>query len=178
MRSFGELALLLPYHDIKLVFFGIAVKNLIDAARHAPDSLASQAGPVYTYTAPAACGGGAIQLFLHGDSPTWVPTTNHGRPDALVAANAGIGTYSALERVIAHAHDTRLPFAVTEYLEQSCEHQRDITIPAILDAYRIAPRATCEIALNPFHRPGQRTIPSMRLPNLSNGFTLVVVKKD
>lgn len=31
------------------------------------------------------------------------------------------------------------------------------------------------IELNPFHRPGQRGIPSIRLPNLQNGYTLRVV---
>lgn len=30
--------------------------------------------------------------------------------------------------------------------------------------------------LNPFHRPGQRPIPHIKLPNLVNGFTMVVVE--
>lgn len=31
--------------------------------------------------------------------------------------------------------------------------------------------------LNPFQRPGQRQIPMYRLPNVVNGFTLIVYKK-
>lgn len=34
------------------------------------------------------------------------------------------------------------------------------------------------ITFNPFHRPGQRGIPTVRMPNAFNGFALPVVIKD
>ena len=38
-----------------------------------------------------------------------------------------------------------------------------------------APPRTHDIAFNPFHRPGQRTYTGWKVPNLVNGFSLVVV---
>jgi hypothetical protein len=40
------------------------------------------------------------------------------------------------------------------------------------------PRGAYHIALNPFQWPGQRPLGAVRLPNVSNGFTMVVVGKD
>jgi hypothetical protein len=74
-----------------------------------------------------------------------------------------------------------IPFACTEYAEESAEYQRKNNIPIILEGAGVkVPKdltADHPIMLNPFHRPGQRPIPLHRLPNLENGFTLVVYKK-
>ena len=82
-----------------------------------------------------------------------------------------------------------IPFAVTEYAEQSAEGQRD-ALPMFarralqasahinLEQTRNLNRAlTAEhpITFNPFARPGQRPISPTRLPSLVNGFTLKVV---
>lgn len=40
------------------------------------------------------------------------------------------------------------------------------------------PAGRNEIAMNPFHRPGQRGIAPYKVPNLVNGFTLSVVRRD
>ncbi|KAF8887266.1 hypothetical protein CPB84DRAFT_1787009, partial [Gymnopilus junonius] len=53
-----------------------------------------------------------------------------GRPDALGACNAWWPAFQA-----AHLH--RIPFATTEYAEQSAEHQREMIISFILQGMRI-----------------------------------------
>ncbi|KAK7472199.1 hypothetical protein VKT23_000321 [Stygiomarasmius scandens] len=182
---FSELALLLPYHDIKLVMFGYSVHKLFKEARKHPKSLASKCSPttpVFTYKAPAECGSGSIEIFLHGESPTWSPSEHtqtsspYGRPDALVACNAGLASYPDWIPVVQAAHVLEIPFGVTEYAEQSAEHQR-AAFPNML-GYRASPRKEYPIDLNPFQAPGQRGLPMYRLPNVINGFTLVVVKKE
>ncbi|KAK0481346.1 hypothetical protein IW261DRAFT_1470377 [Armillaria novae-zelandiae] len=181
---FSEIALLLPYHDIKLVLFGQSVHKLVEEGKKAdPQSLvakSSNSSPVFTYKAPKECGSGSIEIYLHGDSPIWSPDANRrsglGRPDAIIALNAGLGSYGEWVPVIQAAHLMSLPFAVTEYAEQSCEQQRSM-FPRMFEP-RVPARKEYVIELNPFQSPGQRGIPMYRLPNVVNGFTLVVWKAD
>ena len=71
-----------------------------------------------------------------------------------------------------------IPFGVTEYAEQSAEHQRGM-FPGMLWGTPAVPKSVYkyEIRLNPFRVPGQRPVPAVRLPNMVNGFTLVVNKR-
>ncbi|KIO23567.1 hypothetical protein M407DRAFT_214405 [Tulasnella calospora MUT 4182] len=72
--TFAELALLLPYTDIELVFFGAAVKKLCDKANaSARSSLAGRASlstPVYPYSAPKSCGSGTFKAFCTARATT------------------------------------------------------------------------------------------------------------
>ena len=185
--SFSELALLLPYYDIKLVLFSGSVHTIVtEAKKMAPASVAGKSSPktpVFTYKAPKESGSGSISLFLHGESTGWAPTQHlgpsspyGGNLDAIVACNAGLTSYAEWTPVIQAAHALEIPFATTEYAEQSAESQR-IAFPIILQG-RVPPRKEYPIELNPFQRPGQRGVPTYRVPNVPNGFTLVVVKKD
>jgi len=140
---------------------------------------------VFTYSAPLECGSGTLSISLHSASSTWSPigkdsalTAHSSHPDALVACNAGLGSYREWFSVIQAAHAQYIPFSTTEYAEQSAEHQRG-TFPLILSGIGASPRPMedYQIHLNPFQRPGQRPLPMYRLPNVVNGFTLVVYKK-
>ncbi|KAJ7639139.1 hypothetical protein FB45DRAFT_904826 [Roridomyces roridus] len=204
---FAELALLLPYTDITVVFFGKAVQTIVSTAKEShPKSLAAQASPttpIFSYTAPEESGAGRIQLFLHGTSDSWTPAdadatlSAYGVPSALVAPNAGLGSYPSWFPVILYAHQMQLPFGVTEYTEQSCETQQ-LIFPRILESEVSMPgsimrgipgapdaattrRAASKnweypIEMNPFQRPGQRPVPT-KLPNVPSGFAMRVVGK-
>jgi len=89
-------------------------------------------------------------------------------------------------------HTDNTPFAVSEYAEQSAELQRD-AIPQIIahalprlhsagmhgsEIYNLTRPREYPIAFNPFQRPGQRNLGSVRLPNVPNGFTMRVVGGD
>ncbi|KAG7451973.1 uncharacterized protein BT62DRAFT_959913 [Guyanagaster necrorhizus] len=179
---FSEIALLLPYHDIKLLLFGQSVEKLVSEAKKShPQSLvakSSSSSPVFAYKAPKECGSGSIEIFLHGDSPTSSPDiVDSRRPDAIIAFNAGLGSYKEWIPVVQTAHLLSLPFAVTKYAELSCEQQRSM-FPRMLLGFRVPARREYAIDLNPFQTPGQRGIPMYRLPNVVNGFTLVVWKSD
>lgn len=112
-------------------------------------------------------------MLLHGKDRMWSAHSGDDAPDAIVARNAGLSSYPEWIPVVRAAHLLEIPFAVTEYAEQSAEQQRS-TIPRWLEG--LPPRSEYPIALNPFQRPGQRGIPVVRMPNVSNGFTLTVVK--
>ncbi|KAJ7639138.1 hypothetical protein FB45DRAFT_421647 [Roridomyces roridus] len=210
---FAELALLLPYTDISLIMFGPAVHKIVSEAKEShPKSLAarvSPTSPVFSYTAPEASGAGQIQIFLHGSDPHWMPadadaalSSYSGVPSALIAPNAGLSSYPAWRPVIVYAHQMQIPFATTEYAEQSCEIQRaefqsrvsseaahawqSVMLGApctpnhqvAIDAYLRGRQRKWEypIEVNPFQRPGQRRIPT-KLPNVPNGFTIQAVGK-
>jgi hypothetical protein len=156
-----------------------------EAKKH-PGSLVAKASatiPVFSYTAPKECGEGAISIFLHGASPTWTyqeqvgPRSPYGgTPDALVACNAGLSSYPEWRPVIQAAHSYEIPFASTEYAEQSAEDQQK-SFPMMIGP-TVMTRKEYPVAVNPFQRPGQRPIPMYRLPNTVNGFTVVVVKTE
>ncbi|KAK7691405.1 hypothetical protein QCA50_004804 [Cerrena zonata] len=179
---FAELALLLPYHDIKLVGFGSGVEKLIEEAkRNRPTSLAANTNrntPVFTYEAPDECGSSTIAIHLHGSSKVWPRPLSSDTPDAVVACNAGLGSYPEWTPVVQAAHELDIPFGVTEYTEQSLETQLS-GFPRMLWGTSATPKRVEEykIDLNPFQMPGQRGIPMYKLPNVVNGFTMVVNKK-
>ncbi|KAJ7498622.1 hypothetical protein FB451DRAFT_1014746, partial [Mycena latifolia] len=184
---FAELALLLPYTDIKLVFFGQAVHTIVSKAKAShPKSLAAQTSPtspIYSYTAPEESGSSRIQIFLHGSADHWTPAdadpvlSAYGKPDAIVSPNAGLGSYAAFYPVILYCHQLEIPFGVTEYAEQSCETQL-LMFPKLLQSEAMTPGSRWDypIKLNPFQRPGQRPVPT-KVPNVPNGFTIRVVGK-
>lgn len=199
--------MLLPHYHIKLVMFSKAVQTLTSLAKSKPNSLAaaaleSPARPVFTYTAPEESGAGKVSVYLD-TSESWSASRlaeyggPHARPDVLVAPNAGLSSYQGWRPVIIWSLANAMPFAATEYAEQSCEHQRasfgsllamQAQTPGSIDRGPWAPtpsqcmtammtRARSKedfpIVLNPFQRPGQRPIPTY-LPNVPNGFILTV----
>ncbi|VDB83309.1 unnamed protein product [Peniophora sp. CBMAI 1063] len=181
---YSELALLLPYHDIKLTFFGYGARQLALASAAnvgVTDSPARRAfkdsnTPIFEYTAPDFLGNGSITILLHGDSDSWSAAfAENDPPDALIASNAGLGSYAGWIDVIRAVHLRNIPFAVTEYAEQSAETQTRASIPGFIAPL---PPRDYTIELNPFHKPGQRWMPRIRLPNLYNGFCIRVVSKD
>lgn len=195
MGSFSELSLLLPHTDIKLMFFGYAVKAIVQKAKK--KSIAAKANrnePVYTYKSPASMGQSTIAMYLDGEHENWDPrfaSITDNLPDAIVALNAGLLSYKAWASVILFCHIEAMPFGVTEYAEQSAEVQRDSFCKIIHHAIpSLTPRMSTAqledllkpreypIEFNPFQRPGQRPIGSTRLPNVSNGFTIRVIGRD
>ncbi|KAG2368235.1 hypothetical protein BDR07DRAFT_1478305 [Suillus spraguei] len=194
---FSELALLLPYTDIKMTLFGVAVHSLVKTAKKNSIVMkAKQNQPVYTYTSPTSCGASTLSIFLYGDHEDWHQQHPfiryiYNKPDAVVGLNAGLTNYPAWQSVILYCHMYNESFAVTEYAEQSAEQQRD-SFPLIID--HILPQARLSyhgseinnltrpreypIAFNPFQCPGQRGIGQTRLPSVPNGFTIRVVGDD
>jgi hypothetical protein len=190
------LALLLPYTDIKMTLFGVAVHSLVNKAKKNSVAMkAKQHEPVYAYTSPASCGASTLSIFLHGDHEIWdprLPFLLGSKPDAIVGPNAGLTSYPAWQFVILCCHTDNTPFAVTEYAEQSAELQR-VALPQIIahalphlhsagmnesELHNLTRPREYPIAFNPFQRPGQRNLGSVRLPNIPNGFTMRVVGND
>lgn len=199
------MALLLPYHDIKIIVFG-GVEPLLEKAKKKPKSLfakSSPTDPIFRYEAPKESGSSTLCIFLH-KAPSWTPadaTAAHSpyksKPDAILGPNAGLAAYPAWHPVIVWTLATNTPFGVTDYSEQSCETQRMRFIP-LLSQQAMSPGSVCsgpgapntEQCRNVFVairsepefpielNPFQRPGQRpipFRLPNVPNGFTQRVV---
>lgn len=139
-------------------------------------------------------GQSTLGIYLYGDHENWEPrfiSMTNNLPDAIVALNAGLLSYTTWASVILFCIVEEMPFGVTEYAEQSAEVQRDSFSKIIHHAIpSLGPRMSTAqledlvrprqypIGFNPFQRPGQRPIGATRLPNVSNGFTIRVVGRD
>jgi len=189
---FSELALLLPYTDIKITFFGYAVHTIVqNATKKSIAGKAKRMEPVYTYEGPKSMGQSTLTIYLDGEHENWDPRFASILPDAIIGLNAGLLSYKAWASVVLFCHVEDTPFGVTEYAEQSAEVQRDSFAKIIHHAIpSLAPRmctAQLEdlvrprqypVEFNPFQRPGQRPISATRLPNASNGFTIRIIGRD
>lgn len=86
--------------------------------------------PIFQYSAPEELGNGSVKIILYDGAPACngaeLFKLRSQRPelesDALVGLNAGLGAYRSWMEVIQLAHYVNIPFAVTDYAEQSLEH--------------------------------------------------------
>ncbi|KAJ7154330.1 hypothetical protein C8R43DRAFT_1186383 [Mycena crocata] len=195
---FSELALLLPNTHINLTVFSPATHALLTRAKQrSPRSIAAREGPVWEYTAPRTTGGGSIAISLYHPPPRPPMLRSHPAfkgawdrsvmmlapkdPDALIALNAGILSYSTWFEVVPCATMTNIPFACTDYAQQSVKECVGCVPEWLTDAaprfrdnpdlyHQLVRERGRPITVNPFHRPGQRPIPMVRSPNVGNGF--------
>ncbi|TFY74497.1 hypothetical protein EWM64_g9515 [Hericium alpestre] len=191
---FSELALLLPDTHIDLVIYGKAAYDLVQmACKDFPQSIATR-DIVWSYTAPKKTGGGSIEIRLAGDSDTWSRhdiIDKRKRPDALLGLNAGLLSYTTWSEPMQFSHILSIPFAVTDYAEQTMYTTvNSDSLPRMFASMAAQFRAfpeyaavankqrTHPVTVNPFHRPGQRGLPVVRMPNYYNGFAMPVVMKD
>ncbi|KZP24904.1 hypothetical protein FIBSPDRAFT_929497 [Athelia psychrophila] len=191
---FSELALLLPNTDIELVVFGKPAYDLVHKARKSyPGSIATN-DIVWSYTAPRKCGGGSIKIKLSSKDEIWSRTSlgDNGPdnvPDAMVGLNAGLFNYRSWEDPILFSTIIDIPFAVTEYAEQSADQTADnlpimrgnflaSLSPGTREHSQLGKPRKHMITVNPFHRPGQRGLPVVRMPNGYNGFVIPIVTSD
>ncbi|KAJ6609643.1 hypothetical protein B0H10DRAFT_2193778 [Mycena sp. CBHHK59/15] len=184
---FSELALFLPNTHINLTVFSPAAHDLLGHAKQRyPRSIAARDGPVWEYTAPRPTGGGSIAISLYHAPPrplnvplqlrpftgVWersVMMLAPKDPDALVALNAGILSYSTWYEVVSCATMANIPLACTDYAQQSAQMCAD-HIPEWLNAasrsfspgenmhQQLVRQRTRPVTVNPFHCPGQRPI--------------------
>ncbi|KAJ7676429.1 hypothetical protein B0H17DRAFT_1080023 [Mycena rosella] len=200
---FSELALLLPNTRVNLTIFSPATHALSgEAKQRYPLSIAAREGPVWEYTAPRSTGGGSIALSLYHPPPrpsmprtlrpftgVWdrsVMMLSRTDPDAIVALNARILSYSTWHEVVTCCAIGNFPFACTDYAQQTVQMTADCIPEWTKDAaqnfsreenayHELVRERTRPITVNPFHRPGQRPIPMVRSPNLGNGFICKIV---
>ncbi|KAL6303860.1 hypothetical protein BKA93DRAFT_734251 [Sparassis latifolia] len=188
---FSELALLLPHVDITLVFFGKAVYDLVRSARQKyPGSLATQ-DIVWSYTSPKKAGGGSVVIKLYSQGEAWTRgVAKESPPDALVGLNAGLLNYTTWSDPVIFSAVLNIPFAITDYAEQSMEtcatgvqtmlrgQASHAFMPGSPHYAALTRTRSRPITVNPFHRPGQRPLPVVRMPNYYNGFAMPLVVKS
>jgi len=111
-------------------------------------------------------------------------------PDAMVGLNSGLTSYPTWTEPMYFSALADIPFGVTEYCEQSMESfatglpgmfAQEASLVGSSDSqiYKaLMKKRTHPVTANPFHRPGQRTLPIVVIPNYYNGFAMPVVVKD
>ncbi|KAF7370580.1 Zinc finger MYND domain-containing protein 15 [Mycena sanguinolenta] len=116
---FGELALLFPNTDLDLIMFGEATGS--SAQRAKVRGIKKLPRPsAFEYTAPAASGSGTVRVFIDPSPPYYCPSRERSEhPDAIVALNAGLGTYISWQHVILRSFEFDIPFVITDY-SQAC----------------------------------------------------------
>ncbi|KAJ7085579.1 hypothetical protein C8R44DRAFT_821485 [Mycena epipterygia] len=144
---FGELALNFPNTDMDLVMFGPSARAAVELGR-ARGVTRSFRPCVFEYTAPAACGSGAVRVFLdfEPNSEYYRPSrdpTEH--PDAIVALNAGLGSYISWHHVILLSSEFGIPFAVTDYAQGSLAEVRMDAMEQALTSTLPPPKTTEQI---------------------------------
>ncbi|EIM81032.1 uncharacterized protein STEHIDRAFT_67171 [Stereum hirsutum FP-91666 SS1] len=196
---FSELALLLPEIHIEFTVFGKPAYDLVKTARIShPSSLATK-DVVWSYTAPKRTGGGSINIRLYSSEEYWTRTVlgvERGPikiPDAIIATNADLTTHESWPEAQCSAAGFNIPFAATEYAEQSLVLASE-TIPQgfrqtlLTQGQYMSPefrhnlfkqgQRSYSVTTNPFHRPGARSgVSAWTMPNYYNGFVLPVVSK-
>ncbi|KAF7360128.1 Zinc finger MYND domain-containing protein 15 [Mycena venus] len=144
---FGELALNFPNTDLDLVMFGPSVRVAVERAIARGDTR-SLRPCVFEYTAPSACGGGTVRVFLDFDPaqeyyrPSRDPTEH---PDAIIALNAGLGSYISWHHVILLSSEFGIPFAVTDYAQGSLAQVRMDAMEQALTLTLPRPKTTEQI---------------------------------
>ncbi|KAJ6515133.1 hypothetical protein C8R47DRAFT_504520 [Mycena vitilis] len=115
---FGELALLLHNTDLDLVFSGENTGRAVRRPRALNHGIATNPGPcVFQYTAPTSCGS-TVRAFIDSNPSYYRPSRNRQEhPDAIVALNAGLGTYISWQHVLLLSSEFDIPFVVTDYNE-------------------------------------------------------------
>ncbi|KAJ7918507.1 hypothetical protein B0H13DRAFT_2435766 [Mycena leptocephala] len=112
---FGELALIFPNTDLDLVMFGPSAWTAVERARF-HGVVRSPRPCVFEYTAPASCGSGTVRVLLDSNPKYYRPSRDPSEhPDAIVALNAGLGTYVSWHHVVLLSSEFGIPFAVTDY---------------------------------------------------------------
>ncbi|KAJ7442277.1 hypothetical protein FB451DRAFT_1150240 [Mycena latifolia] len=116
---FGELALHFPNTDLDLVMFGQNAAHSVKRAK-ARGITQSPRPCVFEYTGPASCGSGTVRIFLDSNPAYYRPSRERSDdPDAIVALNAGLGSYISWQHVIMLSSEFDIPFVVTDYCEAS-----------------------------------------------------------
>lgn len=109
----------------------------------------------------------------------------HGWPDLLWGANAGVSSYPEWAGVLEACAYLGVPIATTEYCAASHDADAEYVLPLVLASAAAAAasthgRPTPTLAagvhrwLNPFRNPGQRQISICNAPDFSNGFVMLI----
>lgn len=143
----------------------------------------------FEHTAPESLGAGTVRILLEGRTALYDPLNNplfmNDPPDAIIALNAGLAAYPQWYSVYLGALMKQIPFAITEYCEQSLSTTHSLIriaarqYPGMDQSsawYKDMEAMQPEWKMNPFMCPGMMLdkIPTASLPYAQNAFVYVV----
>ncbi|KAJ3029186.1 hypothetical protein HDV00_009707 [Rhizophlyctis rosea] len=186
---FAELLFLLPHTTISITMIGptgYALGRKLAAIKSKEDKRAAllSKDPVFTYTHPT---NPERTLTIHIDTthetyqshPSF--TSPQNTPTILLALNAGLSTYPTWPPILKHTLVYNIPFACTEYCEQSVEYYYGRVIVPLLNEVnreivegKVGGRQTglgdVKTEFNGFRQPGGKGNEFTRAPDHVDGF--------
>ncbi|KAJ7668301.1 hypothetical protein B0H17DRAFT_1142428 [Mycena rosella] len=135
---------LISYLD--LVMFGANAAHSVKRAK-ARGLTQSPRPCVFEYTGPASGGSGTVRVYIDSDPAYYCPSRERSKhPDAIVALNAGLGSYLSWQPVIIRAFDFDIPFICTDYCEGSMAQVHLEPLQQVLTSTLPRPKDRLEMA--------------------------------
>ncbi|KAJ3046642.1 hypothetical protein HK097_000670 [Rhizophlyctis rosea] len=180
---FAELLFLLPHHNINITMIGPTAFKLRQSLREmetAKPALLTKY-PLFTYTHPTTP---SRKINIHIDTttefyqnhPTFTNPSPSTHPSIVCALNAGLSTYPTWPEILTHCLTQQIPFACTEYCEQSVEYYYGRVIIPVLNEHNQKARGRrmglddVRTEFNAFRQPGAKGNEFTRCPDHVDGF--------
>ena len=179
---FAELSYLMPGIDLELVMVSPAVNSICTKAKQPKYSnsiirKSSSSGAVLDATAPDANGGGRVRVVLQEGSDyfhqiPFKPFTP--RPDAVLALNAGLASYECWKPTLDKLLRWKIPFVATDQTKVTQRYAEIYLFPTLHRYMNFIRPPSLDITINPFHGVINRDIEAILVPNMNNGYLLVL----
>jgi hypothetical protein len=126
-------------------------------------------------------GKGRVRVKLHPDHEMYHEMPDYPKADAVLALNAGLGSYPTWPTTIHKISRMGFPFCITDQSIVTMRFCQALWIPDVVESinegYPIfppLPPAKTEIKLNPFHGVVNRDVAAVLVPNLNNGYLMTI----
>jgi hypothetical protein len=176
---FEELVYLFPGVDLEIVLISGAAKAVCDEAKSKKKKCIATNNYVLSVTDPV--GKGRVRVKLHPDNEMYQDMPNYPNPDAVLALNAGLGSYPTWPSTLHKILRLGSPFCITNQSIVTMRFCQIAWIPDIMDTinkgypqFPPLPPAKTEIKLNSFHGVVNRDIAAVLVPNLNNGYLMTI----
>jgi len=149
---FSELGVLMPGYDVDLTL--VVRADMLGSAKFEGwiRPLTCEGTPSSTVRVQVVGG-----TYCEGLDPIWI---EGGKPDLVVACNAGIFAYDSWTSCVGWLLDNNVVSVLTDYNEHSGLHCSAVG----------GGMARASLCLNPFRSPRAMPVQSMNLPQFSNSF--------
>lgn len=176
---FEELLYLLPGIDLEIVMISAAAKDVCDEVKSKPKKNQCIARRKYVLDVTDSVGKGRIRVRLHPDHDMYHDVPESSRPDAVLALNAGLGSYQGWAMSVYKILRLGIPFCVTDQTVVTMRFYEVVWLPSVIGqgnmGYPPCPPLSLpktETKLNPFHGVVNRDVAAVLVPNLNNGYLM------
>jgi hypothetical protein len=176
---FAELAYLLPGVDLKLTMVSSGAEAICQEALSLKEKTLLTKGGDYVLDVSDPKGGGRIRVKINRENEFFHDVPIHPSPDAVLALNAGLGSYPTWEDSIHQILRRGLRFSMSEQTISTLRFVEHAWLPSVVEnannQYPQFPPLSVpkfDIKLNPFHGIVGRDVGAVLVPNINNGYLM------